>query len=484
MYKNERIDHMKERTSNMFQQCGGSGGSMTVKEITTEAHYHYRPQVTDMKICTLESTYRGHHALHMPGSRHCVSDSNLFIHQDADWYRPPRSLAYDFSDNCPTPRNTNIVSERYPTADDSHVETITTRLQTPGNILVRFKTFLGIDGTTQKVEVIGDNTDYGATSIITSDDSGAVRMKTLFGMKGSAARDNNSSNLEGDTSTINIFADKFDKVKTLIKAKRSKRKVDVEVTSTAEIDPSDRIIRMKTLFGNRAPKHVLQIESQNTKSRNALGRFKTLFRSDASSQTDDVPAHDFIRKASVDEAALSKRYRLKTFLGWSNDQQENDVAVKDFDDRHVFSRQSNPPVISLDPDVAPRRLPIWLDDFTKRVRASCSGARVNDIELPDPAIDPKQLRVPDQRRRKLGSTSGWQWRHGDKVTQTRKRHSGFKSWFVCKKCRLPKCSSLTSSVIRNPQPGEPAPIVEVSHTQFVTKHYNVVCGIIGKLMRN
>lgn len=464
MFKNERIDQMKERTSNMFQQCGGSGGSMAVKEIT-EPHYHYSPQVTDMKICTLESTYRSHHSLHMPGSRHCVSDSNLFIHQDADWYRPPRSLASDYSDISPDPRNINIVSERYPTADDSQVETITTRFQTPGNILVRFKTFLGIDGSTQRVEVIGDNTGYGATSVITADDSGAVRMKTLFGMKGSAAKNNSSSNIEGDTSTINIFAGKFDKVKTLIRAKRSKRNVEVEVTSSAEVDPNDGIIRMKTLFGNRAPKHVLQIESQTTtaKSRNSLGRFKTLFRSDASSQTDDVPAHDFIRKASVDEAALSKRYRLKKFLGWSNDQQESDVAVKDFDDRHVFSRQSNPPIVSLEPEVAPRRLPIWLDHFTKRVRASCSGARINDIELPDPAVDPKQLRVPDQRRRKLGSTSGWQWRHGEEVTQTRKRHSGLKSWFDCKKCRLPKCSSRTSSIIRNPQPGEPAPIVEVSH---------------------
>lgn len=466
MFKNERIDQMKERTSNMFQQCGGSGGSIPVKEIT-EPHSYYSPQVTDMKISTLESTYRSHPSLHVPGSRHCVSDSNLFIHQDADWYRPPRSLAYDSSDVYPAqPRNINLVSESYPTADASQVETITTRFQTPGNILVRFKTFLGIDGSTQRVEVIGDNMDYGATSVITSDDSGAVRMKTLFGMKGSTAKDNNTSSYkEGDTSTINIFADKFDKVKTLIKTKRSKRKVEVEVTSTAEMDPNDRIIRMKTLFGNQAPKHVLQIESQTTtaKSRNSLGRFKTFFRSDASSQTDGVQSHDFIRKASVDEAALSRRYRLKKFLGWSNDQQENDVVVKDFDDRHVFSRQSNPPIHSIEPEVAPRRLSIWLDDLTKRIRASCSGARVNDIELPDSEMDPKQLRVPDQRRRKLGSTSGWQWRHGEEVTQTRKRHTGLKSWFDCKKCRLPKCSSCTSSIIRDP-PGEPAPIVEVSQT--------------------
>lgn len=326
IFNNDKLDQMKERTTNMFQRCGGSGSPN--REFPRERAYE---DPSELKIHTLESTYRDPlpARYNFINCRQYVSDSNIFMHRDEDWYREPKPTLGS-SNVYSTSTNFNVFNSRYPTIDVATIETVNVSNSGLSNGLNRFKSFLGVDENVQ-------------------------------------------------TAEDPVEPSKFDRFKKMFKRKNA---VSIEAPlPAANLTPEDRIVRMKTLFGDK-PKPKPEGTPKQPKP---LLQMKTLFKKDASCQTDDVTTMS----------------RFKKIFSFNKTNDEEKV-----DDRQIFSRQSSIP--AREEDRTASRLPLCWTNTVKQVRASLTRSRVDDVEIPDCTSD----LGPTKKKKtvKFGKASSWRWR--------------------------------------------------------------------------
>lgn len=326
----------------MFQRCGGSGSPN--REFPRERAYE---DPSELKIHTLESTYRDPlpARYNFINCRQYVSDSNIFMHRDEDWYREPKPPSGS-SNFYHTSTDFNVVNSRYPTIDVATIETVNVNVGS-SNRLNKFKTLFGID---QNVQTSEDPTEP----------SKLKRFKNIFKRK-------NVVSIEAPPPVVNLTSE-------------------------------DRIVRMKTLFGN---KPLRPKEEEVPKQPKSLLQMKTLFKKDASCQTDDV---------------TNKHCFEKIFCFKKTNADEEKV-----DDRQIFSRQSSIPAREEDQK---SRLPLCWQSSVKWIRASLTRSRVDDVEIPDCTSD---LGTSKKKKTvKFGKASSWRWRPAQEPhTQPASLHENF-----------------------------------------------------------
>lgn len=244
IFNGDTFDQLKGKTSNMFQQCGGSGNLNMCRD--QEPSYGYP---SELKIHTLESTY---HVSQLPARQsivHCrqyVSDSNIFIHCDEDWYREPKAT-HSSVNIYPTSSNFEVVNSRYPTIDVATIETIPTSVNVPENRFKKFNSQLGINENIQTVP--------------------------------------QSTNQTNEINRLERFKRVFIKKKIV--------SIETPITRTnLQLPLEERIVRMKTLFGDRPARPKIE-DSPKSKQPNPIVQ---MFKKDASSQTDSSPRFFRLKK--------------------------------------------------------------------------------------------------------------------------------------------------------------------------------------------